>query len=228
MSKLIKCLTCQTEMSSEAKACPQCGAPNKKKGGCLKIAMVLGCIFFALIILGSIAGGGSKEPVQKSDSPSVTVAKIELPKSESDLIEVVKKAQMGASQAENDMARGGILAARNNSLKGMPVDVQDWIGVVTKVDSNSDGKGVLSIEIAPDVTVKTWNNAISDSFNNTLLEPGTPLFNTAAALKKGQQVQFSGHFFLDDESGFKESSLTLRGKLKEPAFIFKFSSIKGL
>ena len=55
MSKLVICKTCRTKISEDAKTCPKCGAPNKKRGGCLKV-MGYGLIgFFVLLIISAIS-----------------------------------------------------------------------------------------------------------------------------------------------------------------------------
>jgi uncharacterized protein YecT (DUF1311 family) len=127
------------------------------------------------------------------------------------------------------MQLGGIKAKRDAALcdAGLSLVVNNWVGKVEKIDSNADGKGVLSVSIAPDVVIKTWNNAVSDMMDKTLIEPGTPVFQTASAMKRGQYVTFSGLLYRAKSSGdcLRESSLTLKGKVKEPEFIFKFDQI---
>ena len=120
------------------------------------------------------------------------------------------------------------MAKRNNALKSFELEVNDWVGKVVDVNSNSDGLGVLQIEIAPDVSVQTWNNALSDIRDKTLIQPDSPLFQAASGLKRGQLIKFSGRFVRDDESGLGEQSLSLRGKLEEPEFTFKFASVTKL
>ena len=151
-----------------------------------------------------------------------------MPADEKQFIEIVKQAQTASRSAANDMARGAALATRNNGLAKVSLDVTDWVGKVTSIDSNSDGWGVLVIEIAKDISIQTWNNSLSDISSKTLIEPGSALFNTAASLKRGQTVKFSGQFIRDDETGVGEQSMSLRGKLEDPEFTFKFSSISGL
>ena len=126
------------------------------------------------------------------------------------------------------MQRGGIRANRDKSLcAGISFpEVKDWIGTVTNIDSNSDGKGYWRVQIAPGVTVKTWNNAVSDIGSGTLIDPTSPVFKSASLMKLGQIVLFSGEFFPGGEDAcLLESSMTLRGKVESPEFIFKFSSI---
>jgi len=83
----------------------------------------------------------------------------------------------------------------------------------------------MAISLSRDLTLMTWNNDLSDIGDNTLIQPRTELFQTASLLKKGQQVAFSGGFIPDRENCIEEASLTLRGKLDDPEFIFRFSSV---
>ena len=103
-------------------------------------------------------------------------------------------------------------------------DRLDWAG--QEIGANSDGKGVLAIAISKRITVKTWNNDFSDLMHHTLMQPGSPLFNTASGLKVGQKVKFSGTFFKGVSGDcLYESSLRLQSKVEDPEFIFRFSSI---
>lgn len=160
----------------------------------------------------------------KSESPVI------LPPDEARLVEIVSLAQAESKKAENDMQRGGIKAKRDEVLCRAinSLAVTNWIGTIKKVNSNSDGKGVLEILMAKDIEIKTWNNALSDLRENTLIEQGSPLFETASRMKSGQRVAFSGTFFRGSEGDcLRESSLTLRGKVQEPEFIFRFSEISA-
>jgi hypothetical protein len=86
----------------------------------------------------------------------------------------------------------------------------------------------LEIEIAPDVLIKTWNNAFSDIESNTLIEPGSPVFVAASAMKTGQVVDFSGTFLQAPEGDcLREGSLRLDAKLQSPEFIFRFSKVSA-
>ena len=86
---------------------------------------------------------------------------------------------------------------------------------------------MLSVKLANKIRVQTWNNAFSDIGDETLLEPGTELFNTAASLKKGQEVVFSGSLISNDEC-IGEQSMSLNGKISNPQYTFKFSNISPL
>jgi hypothetical protein len=161
---------------------------------------------------------------RKKDHPT------QLPSVEVRFISIVSAAQKDSINAANDMQRGGIKANRDKSLcAGITFpEVKDWIGTVINIDSNSDGKGVLAIQIAPGITVKTWNNALSDIGSGTLIDQTSPVFKSASLMKPGQLVQFSGELFpAGEDACLLESSMTLRGKVESPEFIFKFSSISA-
>lgn len=185
----------------------------------LVLVFLLGLIFFYFT--------SSKTSPEANDQGSISPT---LPATESSFIQTVVKAREDSQAAANDMQKGGIKAIRDRTLCNTltSLAVSDWVGTVKTVDSNSDGKGVLAIEIAPDVLVKTWNNDLSDIGSNTLIEPGTAVFTAASAMKSGQLVSFSGNF-LSGVSGdcVSESSLTLDGKLQSPEFVFRFASVSS-
>ena len=164
----------------------------------------------------------------KEASVQATAAKAnQMPDEQRRFIDIVVGSQSKERAAANDMQKGGIKADRDKALcDALPqMQVQNWVGALGTISANSDGFGILSVEITKDVFVTTWNNAFSDMIEKTLIQPGTPLFNTASQLKKGSRVKFSGMFFR--ASGIdclREGSLTLSGKLRSPEFIFRFQS----
>lgn len=183
--------------------------------------------FAVLVVIAAFAGrnGESKKQSEKAPEPA-----IEYPENETALIDASKKAMDKAKKAENDMQKGSALNERNNAICSSigSFTVTDWVGTISKIDSNSDGYGVLKIELAKNIYVQTWNNSLSDTFDHTLIKPSTTLFETVSNLKKGQKVKFSGKFFKDDDTCISEGSLSLDGKLKEPEYIFRFSQVTPL
>lgn len=161
------------------------------------------------------------------------IAASDMPTDQSKFIEVVSAAQADSDKAANDMQRGGVLAMREKKICQLIGKahgaVKNWVGEVEKVDSNSDGMGILQLKIADRIHVQTVNNGLSDIVYKTMLTPGTQIFNDAAALAPGQQVVFSGSFLRDAENKktvcIGEQSITLDGKLSEPEFVFRFSAI---
>lgn len=58
MSKMIHCKSCNAEIAASAKACPHCGAKNKKP--IYKRPWFIAVI--VIILIAAVAGGGSDEP----------------------------------------------------------------------------------------------------------------------------------------------------------------------
>jgi uncharacterized protein YecT (DUF1311 family) len=152
------------------------------------------------------------------------------PNVENLLIAAVEKARTAYAVGTNDMARGAARPARAREICAVlnNFSVANWVGKVETLSSNSDGLGVLSIQIGEGVSIKTWNNGLSDTAYQTLIDPGSPVFKLAVSLKEGQQVSFGGRFFPDPTDCIKESSLTLKGSVTAPEFIFRFSNLAPL
>ena len=186
-------------------------------------------ILFVSILFCALQGCGDKSANQTSSDKSANqTSSVPLPVDEEKFVAVVAKAQSDGKKTENDMQRGGVKAARDKEICALltNLNINNWIGKIDLIDANSDGKGVLSVEIANNIKLTTWNNALSDLIDQTLIEPSTPLFVTASAMKKGDLVEFSGVLFEGTEGDcVKETSLTLSGKVMKPEFLFKFSRV---
>ena len=82
------------------------------------------------------------------------------------------------------------------------------------------------MRIAPNIYLKTWNNAVSDFGSNTLIEKSDPLYGRLLTSSVGDNIEFSGTFFSSGKDGVEETSLTIAGSLEEPEFLFKFKSLE--
>jgi Sel1 repeat len=167
---------------------------------------------------------------QRANSPTVQVA-VTSPNTyevETLLIAAVERARAAYAAGANDMAKGGARPARAKEICAVLKNdnrIDHWVGNVETLSSNSDGLGVLSIQIAKGISIKTWNNAISDVVDKTLIDPDATVFKQAVALKIGQRVTFGGSFIPSPPDCIREGSLTLEGSLTKPEFIFRFSNI---
>lgn len=154
----------------------------------------------------------------------------DLPDSERQFIAAVQRARELYGAAANDMARGAARPIRAKDLCGIlrPPTARNWVGQVTTLSTSGDGKGVLEIQIEKGIVVKTWNNVLADTGDETLIDPGSSMFLTASALALGSRVLFSGAFRPSNVDCVKEGSLTMRGSLMSPEFIIRFSDISPL
>jgi hypothetical protein len=234
MSEMKQCPYCGEDILQAAIKCKHCGSRLKKKsvtfvqglvviiGGVIVVAMCSHSDNPRIASTPVVSAPATAEPGASTPPPAMP-----MPADESAFIQAVSSAQSESTTAANDMQRGGIKAKRDHALCGLlspSLAASNWIGTFKTISSNSDGKGVLGIEIAKDIVVRTWGNSFSDSEYNTLIEPGSEVFTTVSALSVGQPVVFSGHFFKDEDACIRETSMTLRGHISEPEFLFFFSS----
>lgn len=241
---LIVCRECGAQVSSTAKACPQCGAPVAKKGGIFKkVMMVCGGLVVGLWVLGMIVQNNKPAPagapstaaatapqataaVQRVAAPAAPV-KPALPATEAAFVSAIEQARADYRAASTDFQKGATRPARMKAIcKAVPdTTVSNWVGTISTLSTNNDGKGVIAIEVARDIALKTWNNSLSDIGDKTLIEPGTPLFQTLGTLKTGDVVVFSGTFAKSESDCYRETSITLDGSMRDPEFVMRFRSI---
>jgi hypothetical protein len=144
--------------------------------------------------------------------------------------------QAGANEMPKGAARPALATAICQALR-RNFHVTDWVGTISKLSSNSDGKGVLTIQISNGTYVPTNNNTFSDTLGGdipTLIEPSSELFKTVSGLEVDQSVHFSGtfqgaHGYLAEHSSqpdcVKESSLTMQGAMTSPEFVMQFETV---
>lgn len=143
---------------------------------------------------------------------------------------IVENFRLQYLAGKNDLQKGASRPARAKSLcqEIKSMRFVDWIGTVHTLSTNSDGLGVVSIEIAPNMHLKTWNNAVSDYSNKTLIAPESPLYQALMQMKKGDRVRASGQLFRGDSDCFREGSISMDGSMREPEFIARFSDVRAV
>jgi hypothetical protein len=94
--------------------------------------------------------------------------------------------------------------------------------------TNSEGKAHITIRLNNNLSIGTWNNALSDIGDNTLISMDSELYKTLSSMKTRQKIRFSGTFVRSDTDYFREKSLTIRGAMKTPDFLMQFSSVEAI
>lgn len=243
---LTSCRECNFQISTSAKTCPQCGTPNPASRTTARL--ILGA-FAAVSVVVIIALSRNDKPesdnrtVAQEDAASASSAEaitstrreptsgnvwLAGPPEQQAVVAASEAARKQYAEGSNDMAKGAARPARGRALctaLSANMFAQNWVGSVKTLDTNSDGKGVLSIQIGPDIEAKTWNNALSDIADNTLIDPDSALYAAATQLKFGQIVHFNGYFINDDVDCIREASVSLDGSIRNPEFLFRFRDI---
>lgn len=107
-------------------------------------------------------------------------------------------------------------------------EVKNWVGAIQAADADSGGRLTVTVTLPDGTLVKTWNNAMSDLDDNTLVAAGTPLAAAFGKLKPGDAIRFAGTFFADDADCYRSTRLALGQSVKEPSFLFRFTSVEKL
>jgi len=235
MSSLIKCKGCGQEVSPEAKSCPKCGAPIKKKGGCLKI---IGYGIIGIVVIGMIgaklsSGSKSNDSSSSESNASVTPSSqqtaIPLPQDQKTFCDAVTSFIAQYNAAPNELKKSAVRAARKQKLQEVIPSLQfdGWIGELTDMGTVSDGSAYIAVKLAGSpLSIQTWNNGMSDLNDKTLIPVNTPLFNAISDFKKGAQVKISGQFVTSDQDFIGEQSVTENGSMTEPEFTAHFTKVE--
>ena len=232
-SLFAKCKNCGETISKSTKACPKCGAKQKKLSKIHWIGIILFSFFLIIIIS---ASGNNKQNDSSKDSQNITKNETNIqhndnkPNDEISFINLIEKYRTLFIDAKNELQQSILRDKRKanlaNSLNSRTID--SWVGKISQLETNSEGNAILSVKISPYIEIKTWNNAISDLASDTLIEKETPLYNDLINLARGKKVKFSGHFLSSQEDYIEEQSVTIRGSMKNPEFVFKFISIEQI
>lgn len=180
----------------------------------------------------TMAAPGDKTDIDwYDDDPAnglVAFNKSSVPAEEIEFINVLTFARDAYEEAKTEFAKGSIRPQRAKAIctKLKSNQANDWIGKLVRLKTNTDGKGVVVIEIATGFTIKTYSTQLSDIGSKTLVEPGTKLYSALGELSEGDQVSFSGVFFTKSSDCFEEVSLTMKGSMTSPEFIMRFSSVQ--
>lgn len=174
-NKMTNCKVCGQEIAKSAKACPHCGAKNKKKHPILICFIILFVIFFLIVILAS--SGDSDEPENVENAGT---SKVETSLDNDNKEEVTEK--------ENEFHVG-----ETAELKGVSVtlvNVTESTGSQFNTPTDGNVFVLCEFEIAndsdKDITVSSMLSfeAYCDDYTCT--------FSLTALLEKGNKNQLDG------------------------------------
>jgi len=176
-----------------------------------------------------------KERKKKAETKKIEIAnaKSKKPYKEEQFIKIIKNAKIKFNSAVTNAAKGKIIYDRTQEICRLITSIQiyDWKGKVIRTDTNEDGWGVLGVEIGTDITLHTNRSVVSDWGSDTLINPGSGLYNSFMNIAVGDTINFSGSFF--EEGREKGTCLdinagTLKKRVLDPEYEFKFTRIEKI
>lgn len=202
-------------------------------GGALGALLIIGGAGTAAFVL--LAPAPAHEEVAHAEPPGpppLDYPEKGAPKAQRALMAAIEagRAAMAMEGGQSAPRLAQARAARGEALcavlsEGPP---RRWVGTISQVGLNDDKQGTLTVELAPGISVKTWNTAAADAGYGTLLDPKSIFFQAADVFGRGQQVVFSGTFFPSPLDCISLANLNPASALREPAFIMKFEDLRPL
>ncbi|MDN5688219.1 MAG: NINE protein [Brachybacterium sp.] len=183
----------------------------------------------------AVEESAAEEPAAEekaAEEPAVEEAPApDVPAAQQAMSDAVAEGRTAAESAETDLQRANVLNVRSEAMCESIPDgaVENWVGTVVTVDANGEGKAVVTLSIEEDIEIGTWNNAFSDVSDNTLIEQGTPLYDSALALAPGDTVEFSGTLKSGSEGNdecYYASNMTEVMSIDSPDYILTFSDLQ--
>jgi len=154
-------------------------------------------LLIALLFLSSAATAQVKQPPAAAPGPPDAIigsAKATLPPREAEYIGILQNARKQYITARSvdgrKSARIAMQSAVHNFM-GLSHNAQDWVGVFKDSRKNPLGTQSVELEIAPGVTVATWDNPASDATYYTLIQQTSAMGKLVGSLAIGDEVIFS-------------------------------------
>jgi hypothetical protein len=199
----------------------------------MSITRWVGIIFFGLIIIGIINSPDTEKTSTQSEANTQAPQKAkqtlesQTPEDQLRFVKVVTDSVSGYRGAKNELQQSILRDQRKAEISAAlrRYTVNSWVGTINQLETNTDGKAILSVRISPDIIVKTWNNSLSDINSNTLIEKNTLIYSSLLNLSTGQRVKFTGSFFPSETDFIEETSLSIDGSMRNPEFLFSFKSL---
>ena len=154
-------------------------------------------LLIALLFLSSAATAQVKQPPAAAPAaPDAIIgsAKAPLPPHEAEYIGILQNARKQYITARSVDARKNARVAMQSAVHnfmGLSHNAQDWVGVFKDSRKNPLGTQSVEIEIAPGVTVATWDNPASDATYYTLIQQTSAMGKLVSGLAIGDEVVFS-------------------------------------
>jgi len=232
---LVQCKVCGQQVANSVKICPFCG---KRRKMALWLKIVIGIIAIMVVpqaMSGFLQGSNKAASGSVSDTtgktgtsgPASQITVDPRPEDQKQFEYVIALFSKQFDSAQNELEESTYRRGRMNDIKELAINTQinGWIGTLNQLRTNTEGAAYITIKLNNNLSIGTWNNALSDIGDNTLISMDSDLYKMLINMKTGQKVIFSGSFIDSKLDHFKEKSMTIRGSMKNPEFLMRFSNI---
>ena len=157
-------------------------------------------------------------------SPETFVGGAAMPDREHALLDIFRDTAARYQAARTAKQKGDLRIAMEVRLARFMDESQeakDWLGVVRAAHSTAEGDRWISIEIAPETALSTFENRFADKQELTLIRKYTPLWSVIDQIAVGQVVTFSATMLVFDVSD--NDDMVLR-----PHLVARFSALKPM
>ncbi|MBP3043703.1 hypothetical protein KKR91_03670 [Arthrobacter jiangjiafuii] len=176
----------------------------------------------------------SAEPTTpEATQPPAPVVEPELgygsyPADEQAFIDAFEQGKTRYNEAETELQRSVALTERDTQMCGASGNgsMVNWTGKIVEIGANNDGLAHVKIELANGVKVQTWNNALSDISDNTLIPQSAPFFGTLSSMGEDTLVTFTAESVASDTSCLTTTNLTQAFSAVDPNFLVRFSDVR--
>lgn len=153
-----------------------------------------------------------------------------IPADQQVFLDRIESAKGDLENASNTLQRADALTRRDSELCNILEDrtASDWVGKVTSIGANREGKAYIEVEIADGIKIFTWNNALSDAGDNTLIPPGSALYQSLLDIQEGNEVRFTAVLMRGDDSCLKRGNITITFYGIRPEFLATFKTVTKL
>ena len=207
-------------------------ANQGRRLGNLRRSSIVGAAGIFIVLAGGfLAGGGGDFGITARKGSRVAAMApqpaMPMPADQLHIMEVLGELRDAFRAAPSGSGAAIRTARRDRLCRELPSRaVNNWTGIVTMAPAAGDGPPVLAVRTATGVTLSTWRNAATDAADRTLMPTGTDVFRSAADLKPGARVVFSGVFYPDAEDCLREKNMNVRDSMTQPDFLFRFTAIR--
>ncbi len=232
----IHCKSCGKTFLKKYSNCSHCGSRLSKFTWGKIGLFLLGVILISSILNpseNSIDSAHTKTSEQISNRPHFNKTIQKKPKThltpsdQKRFVTVVDEFINKFKSAKNEIQQSTLRDRRKESISNILQNrtIHNWEGAVSNLRTNSDGDAVLEVSLSKNITIKTWNNSLSDIGSNTMIKKGSNLYSKLWDLSEGDWVVVTGNFMPSSADYIHETSLTIDGSMKDPEFLFHFSNI---